>query len=184
MKIETQRLILRDYRPEDLEIYYTLKAEPTVWEDLGGAAVHQKGEAAKLLGDTIASQISSDTGYRALCLKDGTFIGEAGILPPGLPPAASLLGERLCHGDRHRAGTAGLSSAEDGAGGSADFGRKPGRLRRAGKSGLHQRGRAAPLPAVGIRLSKCLFLRETADRRIAREEPHSVRRKDREYHGL
>ena len=49
MKIETQRLILRDYRPEDLEIYYTLKAEPTVWEDLGGAAVHQKGEAAKLL---------------------------------------------------------------------------------------------------------------------------------------
>ena len=95
MKIETQRLILRDYRPEDLEIYYTLKAEPTVWEDLGGAAVHQKGEAAKLLGDTIASQISSDTGYRALCLKDGTFIGEAGILQVNKNDNRCRLGYRL-----------------------------------------------------------------------------------------
>ena len=95
MKIETQRLILRDYRPEDLEIYYTLKAEPTVWEDLGGAAVHQKGEAAKLLGDPIASQISSDTGYRALCLKDGTFIGEAGILQVNKNDNRCRLGYRL-----------------------------------------------------------------------------------------
>ena len=83
MKIETQRLILRDYRPEDLEIYYTLKAEPTVWEDLGGAAVHQKGEADKLLGD------------RALCLKDGTFIGEAGILQVNKNDNRCRLGYRL-----------------------------------------------------------------------------------------
>ena len=59
------------------------------------AAVHQKGEAAKLLGDTIASQISSDTGYRALCLKDGTFIGEAGILQVNKNDNRCRLGYRL-----------------------------------------------------------------------------------------
>lgn len=80
MRIETERLVLRDYRPEDLDAYYRLKSDHEVWEYTTFTPITQKGEAAKLLGDTISGQLSGDTGYRALCLKDGTLIGEAGIL--------------------------------------------------------------------------------------------------------
>ena len=80
MKIQTTRLLLRDYRPEDLDAYFDLHSQPQVWEQSREKAISQKGEASKMLGDLISHQISSDVGYRALCLKDGTYIGEAGIL--------------------------------------------------------------------------------------------------------
>lgn len=80
MKIQTARLLLRDYRPEDLDAYFGLHSQAQVWEQSQEKAISQKGEASKLLGDLISHQISSDVGYRALCLKDGTYIGEAGIL--------------------------------------------------------------------------------------------------------
>ena len=64
MKIQTARLLLRDYRPEDLDAYFGLHSQAQVWEQSQEKAISQKGEASKLLGDLISHQISSDVGYR------------------------------------------------------------------------------------------------------------------------
>ncbi|MCI8933697.1 MAG: GNAT family N-acetyltransferase [Clostridiaceae bacterium] len=80
MRIETARLVLRDYCPEDMDTYYRMKTDPTVWKDSTEQPVGHWGQAAKALGDILSAQLSTGTGYRAVCLRGGPMIGEAGIL--------------------------------------------------------------------------------------------------------
>ncbi len=80
MRIETARLVLRDYCPEDMDPYFRMKSDLTIWKDSVEEPILQWGQAAKVLGELLTDQLSTGTGYRALCLRQGPMIGEAGIL--------------------------------------------------------------------------------------------------------
>lgn len=80
MRIETARLVLRDYCPEDMDTYFRLKSDLTVWKHSLEEPILQWGQAAKVLGEMLTAQLSTGTGYRALCLRQGPVVGEAGIL--------------------------------------------------------------------------------------------------------
>ena len=55
MRIETARLVLRDYCPEDMDTYYRMKTDPTVWKDSTEQPVGHWGQAAKALGDILSA---------------------------------------------------------------------------------------------------------------------------------
>ena len=65
MRIETARLVLRDYCPEDMEIYYQMRSDPAVWRDSTEQPVGHWGQAAKALGDILYAQLSTGKIGRA-----------------------------------------------------------------------------------------------------------------------
>ncbi len=78
--IETDRLILRRWRPADRAPYAAMLADPEVGDWLGGVV---KGAEADAQIDRAESELgTSGWGYLALERKaDGVFLGRAGLRP-------------------------------------------------------------------------------------------------------
>jgi RimJ/RimL family protein N-acetyltransferase len=90
----TERLILRDYRPEDLPIYIELSTDPEVMRYLGGprSAEHCKKELEAI------SQEYADTGRGMLAVErreDSAFLGICGLSVEQWYPDDLQIGWRL-----------------------------------------------------------------------------------------
>jgi RimJ/RimL family protein N-acetyltransferase len=78
--IETERLILRRWRAEDLEPYAAMMADPDVTDWLGGGQTRAEAEAA--IGAFEAQIDELGMGTLALARRaDGAFVGSAGVRP-------------------------------------------------------------------------------------------------------
>ena len=90
----TERLILRDYRPEDVPPYVALSADPQVMRYLGGP--RPAAECAAELA-AIAKQYAA-IGYGMLAVerrKDGAFLGICGLSVEHWYPDDLQIGWRL-----------------------------------------------------------------------------------------
>ncbi len=80
--LQTERLILRDWRPEDRELFAALNADPVVMEHF--AAPLDRAES-----DAMVDRVEADLAERGWGLwaaerrDDGTFIGFIGLSVPG-----------------------------------------------------------------------------------------------------
>lgn len=84
--LETERLILREFREDDFPIYERLSADPSVMRYLGGKTFNQ-AEAWRHMAFMVGHWTLRGYGYFALEEKEsGQFIGRAGfIYPTGWP---------------------------------------------------------------------------------------------------
>jgi ribosomal-protein-alanine N-acetyltransferase len=95
--IETERLILRRWRPEDLEPYAAMMADPEVTDWLGGGQTRAEAEAMIPLLDAEFERM----GFGILVFEskaDGVFLGSGGLwfVGPEIPFAPAIeIGWRL-----------------------------------------------------------------------------------------
>lgn len=84
--LETERLILREFREDDFPVYERLSADPSVMRYLGGKTFNQ-AEAWRHMAFMVGHWTLRGYGYFALEEKEsGQFIGRAGfIYPTGWP---------------------------------------------------------------------------------------------------
>ena len=91
--IETERLILRGWRPEDSDDFWRLGADPQVMDHL--PELHRDGSDA-LIGRLQALQESHGHTFWAVERKeDGRVLGFCGVLPPRSPLSEIEIGWRL-----------------------------------------------------------------------------------------
>jgi len=78
-RLETDRLVLRTWRLEDLEAFAKMHADPTVMRDLGGPISSDESQAK--LQRYIA--MYDEYGFSRYCVEDhaGNFVGYVGICP-------------------------------------------------------------------------------------------------------
>lgn len=80
MRLETERLVLRRWRSEDLDPFAAMSADPAVMIWLGG--VLDRGQAADYMARSEAAFDSIGMGRFAIERKsDGAFVGSSGLLP-------------------------------------------------------------------------------------------------------
>ena len=81
MALETKRLILRPYTPDDINNYHQLMSNPHIWE-YSTTSTHTNLEQSKQkLEQLITGYENNSLGFHALIDKaSNTFIGESGIL--------------------------------------------------------------------------------------------------------
>lgn len=79
LRIETDRLILRPWRPADRDAFAALNADPAVMQDLGGP-LNRRASDAKLERYRITFERH---GFSRLAIEDrqGAFLGYAGVMP-------------------------------------------------------------------------------------------------------
>lgn len=81
IKIETERLILKNYCENDLENMYRLKSEPLVWKFSTKITSNKIEDSKSSLESVLKNYAKNNDDFQALFLKDsGDYIGEAGIL--------------------------------------------------------------------------------------------------------
>ncbi len=81
-RLETERLILRGYRPEDFEAFAAFMADPDVTRYLHGQPM-ARPDAWRLLAASIGHWTLRGYGTWAVERKsDGAFIGRAGLVNP------------------------------------------------------------------------------------------------------
>lgn len=85
--LETERLRFRPFTPDDLPLVVDLHADPLVQRHLGGAWDAPQMQAT--LDRFVSQQASQGYAKWAAFLKDGTFVGRAGV---GAFPALSAAG--------------------------------------------------------------------------------------------
>jgi [ribosomal protein S5]-alanine N-acetyltransferase len=79
--IITERLILKNYRIQDLKNICLLMSEPSVWEFSDKDVVSDIEESKKHLESIIKNYNENGYGFQALFLKNFyEFIGEAGVI--------------------------------------------------------------------------------------------------------
>lgn len=79
--LKTERLILRNYKIEDLENYHMLKTEPLVWKYSTNTLSHNMSETKGYLDKILHNYMESTPDFQALIIKEtNEYIGEAGIL--------------------------------------------------------------------------------------------------------
>ena len=79
--IESKRLFLKKYCPDDLYNLHQLKTEPLVWKYSDKAVVNNINETKNYLDNILDNYDSNKYDFQALFLKDSSdYIGEAGIL--------------------------------------------------------------------------------------------------------
>lgn len=74
--LQTERLLLRPWHPEEWQAFFNLHADPMVAEWLGGALSADQAQSAVA---AIHANYRVGYGVYALCLADGTLIGAAGL---------------------------------------------------------------------------------------------------------
>ncbi|MDO9444544.1 MAG: GNAT family N-acetyltransferase [Dehalococcoidia bacterium] len=82
-ELRTERLILRGFRPDDLEAYASMLAKPEVMRYLGTGETRTVSETWTAMASAIGQW--GMRGYGFLVLEEaetGTFVGRAGILHP------------------------------------------------------------------------------------------------------
>lgn len=79
--IKAERLVLRTWRPDDLDAFAAMHADPCVMRDLGGP-MSRADSRAKLLRYV---SMYEDFGFSRYCVEDGNsqFLGYVGICPRG-----------------------------------------------------------------------------------------------------
>lgn len=81
MRIETNRLILKDYSIKNIQDYYLLKSCELVWKYSTNKAITDIDIIRKQLSELIINQEKNDIGFCAVFEKtSNNYIGEAGIL--------------------------------------------------------------------------------------------------------
>ncbi|TWH81741.1 GNAT family N-acetyltransferase [Sedimentibacter saalensis] len=81
MILETERLLLTDYKLENLDVFFKLKSCNEVWKYSTFDPLKDKDQARILLENLIDEGIDENYIYKALYKKDSMeFIGEAGII--------------------------------------------------------------------------------------------------------
>lgn len=96
MILETERLLLADYKFENLDDFFKLKSCNEVWNYSTFVPLKEKEQAKQLLENLIDNRINGNYVLMALYKKDTKeFIGEAGII--GYSPNANrcVLGYNL-----------------------------------------------------------------------------------------
>jgi RimJ/RimL family protein N-acetyltransferase len=80
MRLETERLILRAWAPEDLEPFAVMSADPQVMQWLGGCLSREEAEAyvARATGSFSALGMGRFAVERR---SDGAFVGACGLMP-------------------------------------------------------------------------------------------------------
>ena len=97
-RVETQRLIIRDWREEDREAFYRMNSDERVMSFFPFRRT--RAEADAFFDRLSAETAAGATGFAALELREtGECIGFAGLHPddvvPSLPPGAIEIGWRL-----------------------------------------------------------------------------------------
>jgi len=79
LEIQTERLRLRSWRPDDRDAFATLNADPEVMEDLGGPISRAKSD---LKYERFANAFEQH-GYGRWVIEntDGLFLGYTGVMP-------------------------------------------------------------------------------------------------------
>ena len=80
MRIETDRLVLRLWRDEDLEPFAQMSADPEVMRWLGGVLTLDQVQAYKVRADTSFAEL----GMCRMVIErraDGAFVGSCGLMP-------------------------------------------------------------------------------------------------------
>ncbi|MDF2821354.1 MAG: family N-acetyltransferase [Clostridiales bacterium] len=81
MILETKRLLLRDYRIENIDNFFKLKSQNEVWEYSSFIPLTDISQANLLINNLIDKRIKGNYDFMALYKKDTKeFIGEAGII--------------------------------------------------------------------------------------------------------
>lgn len=81
MILETERLLLTDYKLENLDVFFKLKSCNEVWKYSTFDPLKDKDQARILLENLIDEGIDENYIYKALYKKDSMeFVGEAGII--------------------------------------------------------------------------------------------------------
>ena len=96
IKIETQRLILKNYTENELEDVNKLKSDHRVWEYSTKVATTKMEDSKIYLQSVLKNYTKSKCDFQALFLKDtGEYIGEAGILSFNKQNNRSVVGYNL-----------------------------------------------------------------------------------------
>jgi RimJ/RimL family protein N-acetyltransferase len=80
MRLETERLILRRWRPEDLDPFAAICADPEVMEWLGGVLTREEA-AARIARVEATFEARGHGRYLVERKADGAFLGWCGIMP-------------------------------------------------------------------------------------------------------
>ena len=80
--LETERLVLRTFTPEDAQMFYDLCRDPKVLEFVGEKPLNSEEEALKVLTEKILEKQYAQHGYGRWAVhikKNGLFIGWCGL---------------------------------------------------------------------------------------------------------
>jgi len=98
IKIETQRLILKNYTENELEDVHKLKSDPMVWKFSTKIATTKMGDSKIYLQSVLKNYNESKCDFQALFLRDtGEYIGEAGVLSFNNQNNRTIVGYNLLH---------------------------------------------------------------------------------------
>ena len=78
--LETERLLLREHRAEDLEAYVAMEADPDVRRYVGGSPRTREG-AEKRFREGLADALSPLSLRAVINKPEGIYIGRAGLYP-------------------------------------------------------------------------------------------------------
>jgi ribosomal-protein-alanine N-acetyltransferase len=96
VKIETKRLLLKNYRLNDLDNIFRLKSEPLVWKFSTKAPTNNEDESKEYLENVLKSYIENKHDFQALFLKHTQeYIGEAGIISFNKKNSRAIVGYNL-----------------------------------------------------------------------------------------
>jgi ribosomal-protein-alanine N-acetyltransferase len=96
LRIETNRLILKDYSIENIQDYYLLKSCEVVWKYSTYKAITDINLIRNQLNELIINQEKSNIGFHAIFEKaSNNYIGEAGILSINITANRCVIGYNL-----------------------------------------------------------------------------------------
>lgn len=96
MLIETERLILKTYTPEDIQGYYMLQSNEAVWKYSTNKPIQSMDTVREKLEEMLVRKNEDDIGFCALFEKESnTYIGEAGILSLNKSAERCVIGYNL-----------------------------------------------------------------------------------------
>jgi ribosomal-protein-alanine N-acetyltransferase len=103
MRLETERLVIRKYSPEDADDYFLLKSCADVWRFSTDAPKTEPQAAKDELARLLEAQAQTGIGFCAVTIKSsGEFIGEAGILSINKNANRCVIGYNLLPAFWHR----------------------------------------------------------------------------------
>lgn len=94
IRLETERLVLRDYVPADEEDYYRLKTDAKTMYYMQDILLHSREEGREEFANVLADMGKPDRRFYFLRaeLKDGTQIGSVGYTVNDRTPLGKLVG--------------------------------------------------------------------------------------------
>ena len=95
-RIDTTRLILKNYCERDVEDFHRLKSNPLVWRFSTKVPSSSIEETQNYLNEVLKNYNEDKHDFMALFLKEtGEYIGEAGVLSHIMPNNRAVVGYNL-----------------------------------------------------------------------------------------